>query len=62
VVCLHIGEPLTRALRAGGFRLRAPERYLLVRPGNVTPDAAATVLDASAWFVTQGDSDIDRPW
>jgi hypothetical protein len=60
-ICLHIDARLTRALRACGFYLRAPERYLLVDPGPLTGDALARVLDPHGWFVTQGDSDIDRP-
>jgi len=62
LVCLHIGAPLTRALRRHGFRLREPERYLLVDPGGLEPAASDTVLAADSWFVTHGDSDIDRPW
>jgi hypothetical protein len=62
LTCLHIGAPLTRALQQHGFRLRAPERYLLVDPGGLEPQALDTVLSADSWFVTQGDSDIDRPW
>jgi hypothetical protein len=61
-LCLHIDARLTRALRACGFYLRAPERYLLVDPGPLTGDALARVLSPDNWFVTQGDSDIDRPW
>jgi GNAT superfamily N-acetyltransferase len=60
--CLHIGSALTAALRRHGFRLREPERYLLVDPGGLEPRALDTALSADSWFVTHGDSDIDRPW
>ena len=33
------------------------ERFY-AKPG----DALDTVLSPDAWFVTHGDSDIDRPW
>lgn len=62
LLCLHIGAPITRALRGQGFTLRAPERYLLVDPGPLDGLALDQVLSADSWFVTQGDSDIDRPW
>jgi len=60
--CLHIGSALTDALRRHGFRLREPERYLLIDPGGLEPRALDTALSADSWFVTHGDSDIDRPW
>ena len=62
LICMHIGAPLTRALRGCGFSLRQPERFLLVDPGQTTGPALEQVLSADSWFVTQGDSDIDRPW
>jgi hypothetical protein len=60
-VCLHINEALTRALRECGFHLRQPGRFLLVSPGPLQGARRAAVLSASSWYVTQGDSDIDRP-
>jgi hypothetical protein len=62
LLCLHVGRPLTQALRAHGFIVRAPERYLLVDPGGLDETALTQALSADSWFVTQGDSDIDRPW
>lgn len=59
--CLHIGQRLTRALRQSGFLIREPRRFLLVNPGDLPPEARRQVLAGSDWFVTQGDSDIDRP-
>lgn len=61
LICLHINRRLTKALRACGFHLRTPERHLLVDPGPLAEPALSTVLSADAWYVTQGDSDIDRP-
>ena len=61
-LCLHINETLTRALRECGFYLREPGRFLLVSPGPLEGSTRASVLSASSWYVTQGDSDIDRPW
>jgi FkbH-like protein len=62
LLCHHVGPQLTRALRAEGFYLRRPERFLLVDTGGLSGDTLATVLSPDAWFVTHGDSDIDRPW
>jgi FkbH-like protein len=62
LLCQHIGGHLTTALRACGFHLRTPERFLLVDPGPLSGDALQRVLSSDAWYVTQGDSDIDRPW
>jgi hypothetical protein len=62
VLCLHINPRLTSALRGAGFRMRQPSRFLLVRPGPLEGDQRDDLLNASGWYVTQGDSDIDRPW
>jgi acyl carrier protein len=62
LLCMHIGQRLTRALRECGFTLRDPERFLLVDPGPLTGEALEQALSADNWFVTQGDSDIERPW
>jgi hypothetical protein len=42
--------------------MRTPERVVLVDTGGLAPDVEGTLLDGSGWLVTQGDSDIDRPW
>jgi hypothetical protein len=62
LLCLHVGQALTSVLRTYGFALRTPQRYLLVDPGPLTGPVLERVLSARSWFVTQGDSDIDRPW
>jgi hypothetical protein len=62
LVCMHISPQLTAALKGVGFHLRAPSRYLLVRPGDLEAGLHQRLLDPAGWFVTQGDSDIDRPW
>jgi hypothetical protein len=61
ITCLHVGDWLGRALRQCGFMIRTPERYLLVLPGNLSDGEQRRVLDGASWYVTQGDSDIDRP-
>jgi hypothetical protein len=60
--CYHMSARLTAALRACGFHLRDPRRYLLVDPGGLAGTALERVLGADHWFLTQGDSDVDRPW
>lgn len=62
VLCLHTSAALGRALKHVGFSLREPGRVLLVHPEGLADDVSRQVLDGQAWFVTQGDSDIDRPW
>jgi hypothetical protein len=62
LVCLHVGSKLTSSLQDAGFRMREPSRYLLVRPGPLADGARARLLDPDGWYVTHGDSDIDRPW
>jgi hypothetical protein len=62
LLCYHVNDRLTQALRRAGFHLRQPERFLLVDPSPFTGEQRERVLSAGAWFVTQGDSDIDRPW
>jgi nucleoside-diphosphate-sugar epimerase/acyl carrier protein len=62
LVCLHVNRRLTDCLLRAGFRMREPTRYLLVRPETVDDRLRRQLLDPDGWFVTQGDSDIDRPW
>jgi NAD(P)-dependent dehydrogenase (short-subunit alcohol dehydrogenase family)/acyl carrier protein len=62
LVCMHVGPQLTRALKACGFAMRRPERELLVDATSMPPTLRARLLDGTQWLVTQGDSDIDRPW
>jgi hypothetical protein len=62
LLCHHVSPRLTRALRAEGFLLRRPERFLLVDTEGLSGETLDTVLSPDAWFVTHGDSDIDRPW
>lgn len=62
LLCLHISRRLTECLQRAGFRMREPSRYLLVRPETIDDRLRQQLLDPDAWFVTQGDSDIDRPW
>jgi hypothetical protein len=61
LLCLHISAALTRALGACGFVMREPERFLLVDPGPMKGQTLTRLLSPESWFVTQGDSDIDRP-
>lgn len=62
LLCLHINRKLTGALQREGFRMRAPTRYLLVRTAGLDDRLGDHLLDPDTWFVTHGDSDIDRPW
>jgi hypothetical protein len=61
LLCYHTDQHLTDAARACGFQMRRPERYLLVRREGLS-DSELLSGAARDWFVTHGDSDIDRPW
>ena len=61
VWCSHAGAPLTRALKVAGFHLRTPKRYLLVDAHTLPESQRLLVVTGENWFLTQGDSDIDRP-
>ena len=57
-----INPLLTAAATRFGFINRGAERFLLVCEGALPEPARAALLDPSAWLITRGDSDIDRPW
>jgi hypothetical protein len=60
--CLHLHARLTEHLQTAGFRLRDPDRILLVHlPENLDSSLRSRLLSADQWFLTQADSDIDRP-
>jgi hypothetical protein len=49
-------------LQSLGFRLREPERFLMVHlPEDCDSQMSSRLLAADQWFITQADSDIDRP-
>jgi hypothetical protein len=41
--------------------MREPKRLLLVYAESLPPALRAQLLDPAGWYLTQGDSDIDRP-
>lgn len=55
-----INHRIQQALENIGFLKRSPTRYLVVSPDETVDQRRLT--DPSQWLVTQGDSDIDRPW
>ncbi|MGQ0734420.1 MAG: hypothetical protein ACT4QD_12275 [Acidobacteriota bacterium] len=57
-----ISEPLVEQALRFGFIRRAPSRHLLVSAEEPPSVIARHALDGKRWFVTRGDSDIDRPW
>ena len=61
ISCLHVGAWLTQRLKRSGYFLRSPERFLLIQPGDLTETERDSVLTGDNWYVTQGDSDLDRP-
>ena len=62
LICLHANAVLTRALQQLGFVIRNPERHLMIHVNSPLPEEALSQLrDGNNWFLTQADSDIDRP-
>jgi hypothetical protein len=61
LVCMHLHASLTRALKASGFRIRKPARHLLIDTESLSEQELALVTTPGNWYLTQGDSDIDRP-
>jgi hypothetical protein len=57
-----ISDALVKSALAFGFVRRQPARVLLIAPGTPPTDAGRLALEAANWFVTRGDSDLDRPW
>ncbi|MGE5191282.1 MAG: hypothetical protein ACM3U2_02190, partial [Deltaproteobacteria bacterium] len=58
LLCEHAGQPLTRALRQYGFLMRDPGRFLMVNPGQLTPEWRSVVLTGKDWLITPGDADL----
>jgi hypothetical protein len=56
-----MGASLRARLTQYGYLRREPTRFLLVSTGAGPGDVEEELLSPSAWFVTRGDSDIDRP-
>ncbi|MBM4000071.1 MAG: hypothetical protein FJ297_11135 [Planctomycetes bacterium] len=62
-IVLQVSHPaVERAAPVCGYLRRPPTRHLLVRPQHPDPGVAANVMNGDGWFLTMGDSDIDRPW
>jgi hypothetical protein len=49
-------------MTAFGFFPKKPSRFLLVAAGGVSAAVQRAVVSPEQWFITFGDSDIDRPW
>jgi hypothetical protein len=57
-----ISRALQGPVTSFGFFARAPTRFFLVTTGGISPETTRLVRSPAHWFITQGDSDIDRPW
>ena len=62
LLCHHIDARLTVALTSVGYHLKDPQRHFMVRAEGIGAPHRALLTEPANWFVTQGDSDIDRPW
>jgi FkbH-like protein len=56
-----INKDIEKALKQFGFLKRDPGRYFLIYSSDTDENEKKNILDADNWFVTKGDSDIDRP-
>ncbi len=61
VHCLHLGAAGHRALRWLGFIERKSAWPLMFAALDLEPQERARLRRPSAWFLTGGDSDVDRP-
>jgi GNAT superfamily N-acetyltransferase len=57
-----IARALAPRLKEIGFTARPPERVLLVSTAGASAGVAGALRDRRSWFITLGDSDVDRPW
>jgi hypothetical protein len=62
LTCYLISRQLQPAVTAFGFFPQKPCRFLLVATGGVCAAVHRAVVSPEQWFITFGDSDIDRPW
>jgi hypothetical protein len=62
LTCYLISQQLQKAVLSFGFFPKEPTRFLLVATGAVSAQVSSVVQSPEQWFVTLGDSDIDRPW
>jgi hypothetical protein len=62
LTCYLISQQLQKAVTSFGFFPKEPTRFLLVATDAVSAQVNSIVLSPERWFVTLGDSDIDRPW
>ena len=56
--CLHLNVSAATAFRSLGFFQRKSSWHFLVRPRSLADPAA--ILEASNWFITAGDGNVDR--
>jgi hypothetical protein len=62
LTCYLISRQLQPTMTAFGFFPKKPGRYLLVATRGVSAEVHRAVVSPEQWFITFGDSDIDRPW
>jgi hypothetical protein len=62
LTCYLISHQLRQAMTSFGFFPKKPTRFLLVATEGVSAAISRVVLSPAQWFITLGDSDIDRPW
>ena len=62
LTCYLISHQLRKAMTSFGFFPKQPTRFLLVATGGISAAISSVVLSPEQWFITFGDSDIDRPW
>ena len=56
-----INRKIEDSLLTYGFLRREPTRFLLVHPKKISEAEKGKIIVSDNWFVTTGDSDIDRP-
>jgi hypothetical protein len=62
LTCYLISRQLQPTMTAFGFVPKKPSRFLLVATSGVSAEVHRAIVSPEQWFITFGDSDIDRPW
>jgi hypothetical protein len=57
-----INHALRESITSYGFFARKPTRFFLVAMQGVSTEENELMSSHKNWFITMGDSDIDRPW
>jgi GNAT superfamily N-acetyltransferase len=61
ISCLHLNPFAAQPFRTAGYFRRKSGWPLLIRPESASEAARSALADSHRWFLTAGDSNVDRP-